>query len=202
MSRARGLRAPSRQLWIVLGFRPSCSAAASSPNLARYTVNGSDSMRAYNTFRVSLSTQSVRDALKGSHHNGRMDHKQESARRLRKARIDAGFATIEALAEATEDQNAPVGRVIPFPLRFKVGYMRPVSLGLRLAWGGRVLDLGLPNPHAFGHFGFGGSGAWADPERQLGVGVVTNCFGARIPGDLRPVAVATATAHCADHRPG
>ncbi|MFZ1864723.1 MAG: serine hydrolase domain-containing protein [Polyangiales bacterium] len=105
------------------------------------------------------------------------------------------------LAEATEDQNAPVGRVIPFPLRFKVGYMRPVSLGLRLAWGGRVLDLGLPNPHAFGHFGFGGSGAWADPERQLGVGIVTNCFGARIPGDLRPVAVATATAHCVDHRP-
>lgn len=65
-------------------------------------MNGSDSMRAYNTFRVSLSTQSVRDALKGSHHNGRMDHKQESARRLRKARIDAGFATIEALAEATD----------------------------------------------------------------------------------------------------
>ncbi|MGD8318124.1 MAG: serine hydrolase domain-containing protein [Myxococcales bacterium] len=105
------------------------------------------------------------------------------------------------LAEATEDQNAPIGRVIPFPLRFKVGYMRPVSLGLRMSWNGHVLDLGLPNPHAFGHFGFGGSGAWADPERQLGVAVVTNCFGGRIPGDLRPVAVATATSRCADRRP-
>jgi len=105
-----------------------------------------------------------------------------------------------ALAEATEDQNPRIGRVIPFPLRFKVGYMRPVSLGLRLSLGRHHLDLGLPNPHAFGHFGFGGSGAWADPERQLGVAIVTNCFGGRIPGDLRPVAVATATAHCADRR--
>jgi CubicO group peptidase (beta-lactamase class C family) len=104
------------------------------------------------------------------------------------------------LAEAAQDQNAPIGRVIPFPLRFKVGYMRPVSLGLRMSWGGHVLDLGLPNPHAFGHFGFGGSGAWADPERQLGVAVVTNCFGGWIPGDLRPVAVATITARCADRR--
>lgn len=105
-----------------------------------------------------------------------------------------------ALAEATEDQNPRVGRVIPFPLRFKVGYMRPVSLGLRVPFGSRRVDIGLPNPHAFGHFGFGGSGAWADPERELGVAIVTNCFGGRIPGDLRPVAVATATSRCADQR--
>jgi CubicO group peptidase (beta-lactamase class C family) len=104
------------------------------------------------------------------------------------------------LAEAAEDQNAAIGRVIPFPLRFKVGYMRPVSLGIRLSVGGRHVDVGRPNPHAFGHFGFGGSGAWADPERELGVAIVTNCFGGLIPGDLRPVAVATATARCADGR--
>lgn len=104
------------------------------------------------------------------------------------------------LAEATEDQNPKIGRVIPFPLRFKVGYMRPVSLGLRIPVGEQRVDLGFPNPHAFGHFGFGGSGAWADPERQLGVAIVTNCFGGRIPGDLRPVAVATVTTRCADRR--
>ncbi len=106
----------------------------------------------------------------------------------------------ETLAEATRDQNAAIGRVIPFPLRFKVGYMRPVSLGLRLPLRNRQLDIGVPSPHAFGHFGFGGSGAWADPERQLGVGLVTNCFSGRIPGDLRTVAVATAAARAADRR--
>ncbi len=105
-----------------------------------------------------------------------------------------------ALADATEDQNRRIGRVIPFPLRFKVGYMRPVSLGLRVPVRNRHVDVGLPNPHAFGHFGFGGSGAWADPERELGVAIVTNCFGGRIPGDLRPVAIATATSRCADRR--
>ncbi|MDH3485461.1 MAG: serine hydrolase, partial [Myxococcales bacterium] len=106
----------------------------------------------------------------------------------------------ETLAEATRDQNAAIGRVIPFPLRFKVGYMRPVSLGFRVPYGNSRLDIGVPSPHAFGHFGFGGSGAWADPERQLGVGLVTNCFSGRIPGDLRTVAVATAAARAADRR--
>lgn len=104
------------------------------------------------------------------------------------------------LSEAAEDQNGSIGRVIPFPLRFKVGYMRPVSLGLRLSIGTHRFDVGRPNPHAFGHFGAGGSGAWADPERELGVAIVTNCFGGRIPGDLRPVALATATSRCADSR--
>ena len=64
----------------------------------------------------------------------------------------------------------------------------------------RELDVGRPAPHAFGHFGAGGSGAWADPERELGVAVVTNCLGGLIPGDLRPVALATATSRCADRR--
>lgn len=102
------------------------------------------------------------------------------------------------LAEAAEDQSARIGRVIPFPLRFKVGFMRPVSLGLRVGVGKKRIDIGQPNPHAFGHFGFGGSGAWADPERELGVGIVTNCFGGIVPGDLRPVVVATATARCVE----
>ena len=104
------------------------------------------------------------------------------------------------LADAAEDQNSLIGRVIPFPLRFKVGYMRPVSLGLRFKAGKRHFDVGRPNPHAFGHFGAGGSGAWADPERELGVAIVTNCIGGVIPGDLRPVAVATVSSRCADRR--
>ncbi|MEM8605493.1 MAG: serine hydrolase domain-containing protein [Myxococcota bacterium] len=104
------------------------------------------------------------------------------------------------LAEATVDQNAAIGRVIPFPLRFKVGYMRPVSLGLRIPVRRGHVDVGVPAPHAFGHFGFGGSGAWADPEREVGVALVTNCFGGRIPLDLRTVAVATSVTRIIDRR--
>ena len=90
--------------------------------------------------------------------------------------------------------------VVPFPLRFKLGYMRPVSLGLPFEVMGRRRDLGIASPAAFGHFGFGGSGAWADPERELSVGVVANSFFGRLPIDLRTVALCTAAAYCADQR--
>ena len=113
---------------------------------------------------------------------------------------DVRLMSPATLAEATTDQNPAIGRVIPFPLRFKVGYMRPISLGLRVPCGKSQLDLGVPSPNAFGHFGFGGSGAWADPERQLGVALVTNSFAGRIPGDLRTVAVATAAARAVDRK--
>jgi len=106
----------------------------------------------------------------------------------------------EILAQATADQNGAVCRVIPFPLRVKLGYHRPISLGLRLRVFGHAVDLGVPSPDAFGHFGFGGSGAWADPERALSVGLVTNCFFGTLPLDLRTVAICTAAAHAADAR--
>ena len=115
---------------------------------------------------------------------------------------DVRLLSAAALAEAIIDQNRAIGRVIPFPLRFKVGYMRPVSLGLRVPIGRTRLDVGLPAPHAFGHFGFGGSGAWADPERQVGVALVTNCFAGLIPADLRTVAVATAVTRAVDRIEG
>jgi transcriptional regulator with XRE-family HTH domain len=58
-------------------------------------------MRTSNTVRVFLSTPNVCDGRTQSRHNQQMDHKTESARRLRRARIDAGYDTIEALAAAT-----------------------------------------------------------------------------------------------------
>jgi CubicO group peptidase (beta-lactamase class C family) len=104
------------------------------------------------------------------------------------------------LAQATQDHGAGVCLVVPFPLRFKLGYMRPVSLGLPVRLLGKRRDLGVASPAAFGHFGFGGSGAWADPERELAVGVVANSFFGRLPIDLRTVALATAAAYSADAR--
>lgn len=90
-------------------------------------------------------------------------------------------------------------RVVPFPLRIGLGYHRIVSLGLRMPFGDK-LDVGVASPQAFGHFGIGGSGAWADPERELSVGVVTNHFFGKLPMDLRTVGIATAAAYAADRR--
>jgi CubicO group peptidase (beta-lactamase class C family) len=104
----------------------------------------------------------------------------------------------EAIRRASTDQNGFIDRIIPFPLRVKMGYHRPISLGIRLVVAGNRLDLGTASPNAFGHFGIGGSGAWADPERNLAVGLVTNCFAGRLPIDLRTVAICTAAAAAAD----
>jgi CubicO group peptidase (beta-lactamase class C family) len=43
---------------------------------------------------------------------------------------------------------------------------------------------GIPRA-AFGHFGFGGSGAWACPKRQLAVALVVNSGMGTPFGDLR-----------------
>ncbi|KIG19294.1 Esterase A [Enhygromyxa salina] len=105
-----------------------------------------------------------------------------------------------AIDRARADQSVGLGRVIPFPLRVKMGYHRPVSLGVRVSMFGRDRDLGIASADAFGHFGLGGSGAWADPERELSVAVVTNCFVGRLPADLRTVGVCTAANFAADRR--
>jgi CubicO group peptidase (beta-lactamase class C family) len=53
-------------------------------------------------------------------------------------------------------------------------------LGLRMRWRlgyHHAFATGPPAPRAFGHYGYGGSGAWADPDLGLSVGFVTNRIG-------------------------
>ena len=51
----------------------------------------------------------------------------------------------------------------------------PVRYGLGFMLGGTRFSLfGTDNPHAFGHLGFTNNFAWADPERQLAVALLTN----------------------------
>ena len=66
--------------------------------------------------------------------------------------------------------------VIMVNMKWRLGYHRPFALA-------RHTDGG------FGHFGYGGSGAWADPESEFAVGFVTNDnTGASTPfADLRLV---------------
>jgi len=88
---------------------------------------------------------------------------------------------------ASEVQNRGIGKVIPVPMHWRLGYHRVPTVGVKVSNG-------------FGHFGFGGSGAWADPDRNLAVAMTLNSGVGTPFGDLRMVRVGTAAARCADRR--
>jgi CubicO group peptidase (beta-lactamase class C family) len=57
---------------------------------------------------------------------------------------------------------------------------RDAVLGVRMRWRlgyHHAFGMGHPAPLAFGHYGYGGSGGWADPATGLSVGFVTNRIG-------------------------
>jgi CubicO group peptidase (beta-lactamase class C family) len=92
------------------------------------------------------------------------------------------------LERATEVQRPPASRaVIPFDMKWRLGYH------------GIMTSRGSPR-NAFGHFGFGGSGGWADPSRRLAVGLIVNSGMGTPFGDLRIVRISGAALGCADRR--
>jgi CubicO group peptidase (beta-lactamase class C family) len=93
----------------------------------------------------------------------------------------------ETVERASQVQNRGVGRVVPYPLQWRLGYHRVNTLGARV-------------PRGFGHSGFGGSGGWADPERHLALGLVLNSGTGTPFGDLRIVRISTTAIRCADRR--
>ena len=94
----------------------------------------------------------------------------------------------DTLEEATIQQQ-PTGKlsVIPFDMRWRLGYH------------GVATTRGFPR-RAFGHFGFGGSGAWADPERRLSVALIVNSGLGSPFGDLRTARIGGAALACANAR--
>jgi CubicO group peptidase (beta-lactamase class C family) len=96
----------------------------------------------------------------------------------------------ETVARASEPQNeAPRRVVVPFDMRWRLGYH------------GVATTLGMPK-RAFGHFGFGGSGAWCDPSRELSVALIVNSGMGTPFGDLRIVRIGGAVLDCVRRRPG
>ncbi len=92
------------------------------------------------------------------------------------------------LGLATElQQEAPGRAVLPFDMRWRLGYH------------GIATSEGFA-PQAFGHFGFGGSGAWADPSRRLAVGMIVNCGMGTPFGDMRIVRISGAALRGAHER--
>ncbi|MBI4510233.1 MAG: beta-lactamase family protein [Deltaproteobacteria bacterium] len=88
------------------------------------------------------------------------------------------------ILRAAEIQTTGVDHIIMFPMMWRLGYHRVATFRGNIA-------------HAFGHSGYGGSGAWADPERDLSFAMVVNS-GAGTPfGDLRIVRLNALVLECA-----
>jgi CubicO group peptidase (beta-lactamase class C family) len=89
---------------------------------------------------------------------------------------------------ATKPQRAaPRRAVIPFDMRWRLGYH------------GVATSRGVPR-RAFGHFGFGGSGAWGDPSRRLAVALIVNSGMGTPFGDFRILRISGTALACANRR--
>jgi CubicO group peptidase (beta-lactamase class C family) len=91
------------------------------------------------------------------------------------------------LRKAARQQNDGAGKVIPVSMRWRLGYHRVFAVPHRM-------------PGAFGHFGFGGSGGWADPARELAVALTVNSGVGTPFGDSRIVRIGSAAVRCANAR--
>jgi CubicO group peptidase (beta-lactamase class C family) len=97
------------------------------------------------------------------------------------------FLSVETLRRATRIQSTGRDLVVGFPMRWRLGYhLAATTRGV------------LPN--GFGHFGFGGSGAWADPDRNLAVAFVCNRVAGTPFGDTRLLRVGAEARRAADSR--
>ena len=77
-------------------------------------------------------------------------------------------------------------------------------LGVRMRWRvgyHQAFGAGPVAQSAFGHYGFGGSGGWADPALGLSVGFVTNRIGSLSTplGDLTLLRLNRVIRQCAAH---
>ena len=92
------------------------------------------------------------------------------------------------LAEMTREQSIGVDRVLLAQTRFGLGCWldQPDLANATFGMG----------PRAFGHPGAGGSVGFADPERELAFGFVTNTLGPYVLMDPRAQSLARSVAVC------
>lgn len=154
-----------------------------------------------NTRRLAnaLAPRGVEDVMIGT---GIMDAEVPAANGFFGARslakvyaVLAGRGEIEGVRlmspETVEAASTVYGRgfdlVLVLPMDWRLGYHRIFTSR------GTVGS-------AFGHFGFGGSGAWADPERDLAVAYVCNRGNGTPIGDFRIAELSHEIVRCADRR--
>lgn len=98
---------------------------------------------------------------------------------------DVRLFSPERVRRIAEEQNNRRDLVLVMPMRWRLGYHR-------------VLGNYDACPNGFGHFGLGGSGAWADPTRALAVAMVCNRGTGTPVGDVRLMRLSKAAIQSAD----
>lgn len=98
---------------------------------------------------------------------------------------DAAFVSKAVIEAALEERVSGPDKVLPFDLAFAAGVMINRESG---AFG--------PEPKAVGHYGFGGSCGFADPERGLSGAYVMNRQMDVLVGDARAKALIEAAYRC------
>ena len=76
-----------------------------------------------------------------------------------------GFLSPETVEKLGKVQVRTTDAVLGIKMRWRLGYHQA------------FVASGRQGTRAFGHYGYGGSGAWADPDLQLAVGFVNNSIG-------------------------
>ena len=90
------------------------------------------------------------------------------------------YLSAATTGEATRERVHSTDLVLGFPMRWGAGFL----LNDGTIYG--------PNPHAFGHSGWGGSFGCADPDAKLGIGYAMNQMYANVRGDPRSLALVRA----------
>ena len=93
----------------------------------------------------------------------------------------------ETIAAATVRQTYRPDATLIIPIGWALGYMT----------GGAIISVSGPRETSFGHAGFGGSNAFADPEIGLAFAYVPNGLVLDLVGDPRAFALAQAARDCA-----
>jgi len=92
----------------------------------------------------------------------------------------------ETVRKASQIQNNQRDRVLVTAMQWRLGYHKLLLTHKLL-------------PRAYGHFGFAGSGGWADPEHDLALAMVCNRGRGTPVGDLRLVRLTQAAARAVKH---
>jgi len=80
----------------------------------------------------------------------------------------------ETLAAASRERVRGMDKVVPFRISWAAGLMRNEGL-----------EMFGPNPDTLGHYGWGGSCVWADPDRRLSAAYVMTRQSPHLIGDPR-----------------